>query len=266
MSLTFRHPDILRIARAEGRVSVEALAARFGVTQQTIRRDLAELTQTGALTRVHGGAILPPGASNLEYDARRRLNAPAKAAIAHAAAAHIPNGACVFLDIGTTSEAVARALSGHEGLMVVTNNLHVARIIGPGAADVVITGGTLRQADMGLVGPLAVKTIETFRFDHAILGCSALHEDGEMLDFDLSEVAVSQALLRRAGQVTLVADASKFQRTAPVRIGAITDVARVITDAELPTPLAEACARAGTQVERVRVFAATPPGRLFQGG
>ena len=232
-------------------MSVEGLAARFGVTQQTIRRDLAELTQSGALARVHGGAILPPGASNIEYDARRRLNAQAKAAIGRAAAAHIPNGACIFLDIGTTSEAVARALSGHEGLMVVTNNLHVAEILGPGAAEVVVTGGALRPADMGLVGPLAVQTIERFRFDHALLGCSALHEAGDMLDFDVQEVAVSQALLRRAGQVTLVADASKFQRTAPVRIGAITDVARMITDAPLPAPLAALCARAGVRVEAV---------------
>ncbi len=250
MSTTFRHPDILEIARRDGRVTVGGLAERFGVTSQTIRRDLANLTRAGALERVHGGAVLASGLTNLEYAARRRLNAVEKQAIGRAAATRIPDGASVFLDIGTTSEAVARALSAHRGLMVVTNNLHVAEILRAGACgEVIVTGGTLRAADNGLVGPLTVQSIESFRFDCAVLACSAVDETGDLLDFDLQEVQVGQALLRRAREVVLVADRSKFRRNAPVRIANLADVGRVVSDAALPGTLAALCARAGVTIE-----------------
>lgn len=250
MSHSLRHPEILELARREGRVTVEGLAARFGVTQQTIRRDLADLTRSGAVERVHGGAILPPGASNIEYHARRRLNAAAKQAIGRACAAHIPDRAAIFLDIGTTSEAVARALRDHAGLMVVTNNLHVADILHAHPdCEVIVTGGALRRADHGLVGPLTVQGINGFRFDHAVLGCSALEGAGEMMDFDAREVQVGQALLRRARQITLIVDHSKLHRSAPLRIGALDEVHRVITDQPLPLAMRRACLDAGTDIE-----------------
>ena len=252
MSTTFRHPEILKIARDAGHVTVEGLARHFDVTLQTIRRDLAVLTRHGALERVHGGAVLPSGVANLEYEARRRLNAGGKQAIGRAAAAHIPNGASVFLDIGTTSEAVARALLQHRGLMIVTNNLHVAEILRHGAAgEVIVTGCALRAADNGLVGPLTVQSIESFRFDRAVMACSAIDAGGDILDFDLQEVQVSQALLRRSRDVMLVADRSKFSRSAPVRIGNLADVSRVISDAALPHTLATLCAAADTRFEAV---------------
>ncbi|WP_372885685.1 DeoR/GlpR family DNA-binding transcription regulator, partial [Shimia sp.] len=120
MSQNFRHPDILEIARQTGRVTVEGLAAHFDVTVQTIRRDLKDLANAGKLERVHGGAVLPSGVANIVYEERRRLNETAKKRIAQACAGTIPDGASVFLNIGTTTEAVARALLGHRRLMVVT--------------------------------------------------------------------------------------------------------------------------------------------------
>ena len=108
MAQGFRLPEILDLARAEGRVTVDDLAHRFGVTAQTIRRDLAELDEAGKLERVHGGAILRSGTVNIGYQERAALNAEEKRAIARACAAEIPEGASVFLAIGTTTEAVAR--------------------------------------------------------------------------------------------------------------------------------------------------------------
>lgn len=252
MSQSFRHPEILEIARAEGKVLVEDLARRFNVTVQTIRRDLTELANAGKLERVHGGAILPSGVTNILYEERRRLNAPAKVAIGSACAAAIPESCSIFLDIGTTTEAVARALIDHRNLMVVTNNLNVARILLANPdCEIVLAGGALRRADNGLVGHITARTIENFRFDHAILGCSALDEEGDMLDFDIQEVLVGQTLLKRSREVMLVADASKFQRSAPVRIGSLRDVDHVFTDAPLPEPLAARCAEWGTRVHVV---------------
>ncbi|NCQ23012.1 MAG: DeoR family transcriptional regulator [Rhodobacteraceae bacterium CG17_big_fil_post_rev_8_21_14_2_50_63_15] len=252
MSQTFRLPDILEIARTEGKVTVDDLAERFDVTVQTIRRDLTVLANSGKLERVHGGAILPSGVTNILYEERRRLNEPAKAAIGRACAAAIPHDASIFLDIGTTTEAVARALIDHRNLMVVTNNIHVAQILLANRdCEIIVAGGALRRSDNGLVGNLTARAIENFKFDFSILGCSAMDEDGEMLDFDVQEVIVGQTLLTRSREVFLVADNSKFQRNAPVRIGSLRDVDQMFTDAPLPAALAETCARWGTNVHVV---------------
>lgn len=249
MSQTFRQPDILEIARTEGKVMVEDLAERFNVTVQTIRRDLTELANAGKLERVHGGAILPSGVTNIVYEERRRLHEDAKQSIARACAAAIPDNASVFLDIGTTTEAVAQALLDHSNLMVVTNNMNVANILLANPdCEIVVAGGTLRRSDNGLVGNITARTIENFKFDHTILGCSAMDEDGDLLDFDIQEVLVGQTLLKRSREVLLVADHSKFQRNAPVRIGSLQDIDRFFTDRPLPPTLMDRCAGWGTEV------------------
>ncbi len=256
MSQSIRHPEILALARREGQVSVEDLAQHFGVTLQTIRRDLSDLAEAGRLERVHGGAVLPSGTANIAYEARRALNIGAKTAIARACAARIPADSAVFLNIGTSTEAVAQALLSHDPLMVVTNNMNVAQILAahPGCA-VTLTGGTLRRADGGLVGPLAVETIRQFKFDLAVIGCSALDAEGDVLDYDMQEVSVSQALLRHARRAILVADQSKLQRTAPVRVASLSQIDLLITDAPLPEQLARACNDWQTEVEIVNVQA-----------
>ena len=126
MTQTIRYPEILEIARRDGKVTVEHLSEHFGVTLQTIRRDLADLAEAGRLERVHGGAVLPSGTVNIGYEERRRLNARGKIAMARACAAQIPEDCAVFLNIGTSTEAVAAELMHHRNLLVVTNNMNVA--------------------------------------------------------------------------------------------------------------------------------------------
>ena len=255
MAQTFRQAEILELARRDGKVTVDGLSEHFGVAVQTIRRDLAELADDGHLQRVHGGAILESGTQNIGYVQRQSLNRDAKSAIALAAAGTVAEGCSIFLNIGTTTEATAAALTRHNGLMVVTNNINVATILS--AVDgntVILTGGTLRAADNGLIGPLAVDTIRQFKFDHAIIGCSALDADGDILDFDIQEVGVSHAIISQSRFVTLVADHSKFSRTAPARIASIAQVDQFITDRPLPADLAQRCADWGT-----KVIVAPPP-------
>lgn len=249
MSQTLRHPEILDIARREGKVTVDGLALRFGVTLQTIRRDLSDLAEAGRLERVHGGAVLPSGTTNVAYEERRALNTTAKAAMARACAAAVPNGASVFLNIGTSTEAVARDLIHHSDLMVITNNMNVARTLSAHqACDVVLTGGKLRRSDGGLVGALAVETIRAFKFDLAVIGCSALDAERDLLDFDIEEVGVSRAILAQARRTFLVADHSKFSRTAPARIASLAAVDTLFTDRPLQASLQAACDSWGTQV------------------
>lgn len=252
MAQTFRHPDILEIARREGKVTVEDLADRFGVTLQTIRRDLTELAQANKLERVHGGAVLRSGTSNIEYEDRRILNADSKRAMARACAAQIPDGCSVFLNIGTSTEAVALQLLNHHELMVVTNNMNVANImLDNPACQTIVTGGKLRRSDGGLIGSVAIDTIRQFKFDVAVIGCSAMDEDGDLLDFDVEEVGVSQTIIAQSRKCFLVADASKFKRTAPVRIASMQSLSGVFTDAAFSPALAERCRKWQTEISVV---------------
>ncbi|MDD9718367.1 DeoR/GlpR family DNA-binding transcription regulator [Dinoroseobacter sp. PD6] len=249
MTQTLRHPEILEIARRDGKVTVDRLAAHFGVTLQTIRRDLSDLAEAGRLERVHGGAVLPSGTSNVAYEERRALNTGAKRAMARACAAQIPNGISLFLNIGTSTEAVAQELLHHTDLLVITNNMNVARILTANPdCEVILTGGQLRRSDGGLIGALAVESIRAFKFDLAVIGCSALDAEGDLLDFDIQEVGVSRAILAQSRRTFVVADHSKFSRKAPARIASLSAVETLFTDQPVPPPVAEACAGWSTRI------------------
>ena len=252
MALSFRQTEILELARAEGRVVVDGLADRFGVTLQTIRRDLTDLADAGLLDRVHGGAMIRTGVSNIGYETRRSMNDAAKAAIARACAQMIPDNSSMILNIGTTTEAVARELLNHQNITVVTNNMNVANIlVGNDSCDVMVAGGALRRSDGGLVGDLTTEFIAQFKVDFAVIGASALDRDGDLLDFDLAEVRVSKAILRQARQVFLVMDASKLDRPAPVRLASLSQMDAVFTDRALPEDLMAKCAEWQTVVHVV---------------
>ncbi|MCT4608495.1 MAG: DeoR/GlpR family DNA-binding transcription regulator [Pelagimonas sp.] len=249
MSQRLRQPEILEMARQQGKVSVDALARHFDVTEQTIRRDLGELALLGHIERVHGGAVPSSGTSNIQYEERRQLNSDAKTNIARACAALIPDGASLFLNIGSTTEAIARALMAHKNLLIVTNNSNIPPILADNpSCEVILTGGHFRSSDGGLVGDLAARTIRMFKFDLAIIGCSAMDESGDILDYDLQEVTVSQTILDQSRKTILAADHSKLHRSAPVRIATLKSLDVLVTDAALPAFLAENCAGWNTQV------------------
>jgi DeoR family transcriptional regulator, glycerol-3-phosphate regulon repressor len=249
MALSFRQAEILEIARIEGRVVVEILAERFQVTLQTIRRDLSELADAGLLDRVHGGAVLRTGVSNFGYEERRRMNDVAKAAIGRACAQAIPNNSSLILNLGTTTEAVARELLKHTNITVVTNNINVANILlANESCEIMVAGGALRRSDGGLVGDLTTEFMGQFKVDYAIIGVSALDRDGDLLDFDLPEVRVSRAIIRQSRQVFLATDASKLGRSAPVRLGSLAEIDTVFINKPLPDDLTRKCAEWETTV------------------
>ena len=249
MALSLRQNEILELARAEGRVLVEDLAQRFDVTLQTIRRDLGDLAEAGHVDRIHGGAVPRTGMVNLGYEARRRMNGEAKAAIAAACAAAIPDNSSLILNLGTTTEAVARALIQHSNITVVTNNMNVANILAANpSCDIVVTGGALRRSDGGLVGEMATQHIQEFKVDFAVIGASGLDLDGDLLDYDLAEVRVSRAILRQARSAFLVLDHSKLGRSAPARIASLATIDSFFTDLPLPEGLQARCTDWGTSV------------------
>ncbi len=242
--IPIRQAEILNFARKTGRVGVEQLALEFGVTPQTIRKDLNDLCDRGLLHRVHGGAVASSGVSNVGYGARRNLAADAKQRIGRKAAALIPDNCSIIINIGTTTEQVALALRARTGLRVITNNINVVNILqGYRDIEVIVTGGTVRHLDGGVVGEAAIEFIQQFRVDYAVIGASAIEDDGSLLDYDFSEVKVAQAIIRNARSTILVADSMKFERSAPVRIGCLSMVDTIVTDKPLSPDLDLICAQ-----------------------
>jgi DeoR family transcriptional regulator, glycerol-3-phosphate regulon repressor len=239
-----RQQDILALARLQGRVSVEDLAVRFEVSPQTIRKDLNELCDSRLLARVHGGAVVSSGVENVAYEARRLVAHAEKRAIGAAAARLIPHGASLFINIGTTTEEVARALTEHEDLLVITNNLNVATLLyRHPKMSLIVAGGPVRRADGAVIGSAAVDFINQFKVDYAVIGTSAIDEDGTLLDFDYREVRVARAIIENSRRVMLVADKLKLERAAPIRVGHLSELDDFVTDA-LPSELLRAMCEA----------------------
>ena len=181
LHLSQRQREVLDVARAQGKVMVESLAQSFGVTSQTIRRDLNQLCRLRLLQRIHGGAVLMDRGSKPGYAARLRLAAEGKAAIGRRTAGLIPNDASLIVNIGTTTEQVVRNVREHLGLTVITNNLNVVNALRPlENIEVMTAGGVVRREDGGIVGDATVEFIEQFRVDYAIIGTSAIEEGRDL--------------------------------------------------------------------------------------
>ena len=226
-----RQERIIDLVRERGFVAIEALAEHFEVTPQTIRRDINQLCERGLMRRYHGGAGLPSSVENLAYQTRQVLNRGEKARIAKVVAAEVPDNASLFINIGTTTEEVAKALIDHHGLRVITNNLNVANMLAEKPDfEVIVAGGLVRSRDRGIVGEATLDTIRQFKVDIGIIGISGIDDDGSLLDFDYREVRVSQAIIVNSRRVFLATDHTKFGRNALVRLGHVREIDALFTD------------------------------------
>ena len=230
MSLIVRQQKTLELVRERGYISIDELALYFDVTPQTIRRDINQLADDGLLRRYHGGAAHDSSVENTEYTMRVGHMLVEKQRIAKAVAAAVPDHASLFINIGTTTEAIAHALLNHTGLRVITNNLNVAKILSAKEDfEVLIASGRVRP-DGGVIGQATADFFKQFKADYALMGISGIDEDGTLLDFDFQEVCVSQEIVSSARQVFLAADNSKFGRNAMIRLGSLKEVDCIITD------------------------------------
>jgi DeoR family transcriptional regulator, glycerol-3-phosphate regulon repressor len=235
-----RRERIVELVRRQGFVSIEALAQLFAVTPQTVRRDINTLCDQAVLQRHHGGAALASSVENIAYPERQVLCVEEKRRIARLVAEHIPDHASLFINIGTTTEEIAKALLRHQGLRVITNNLNVAALLcGKPDFQVIVAGGVVRARDRGVIGEAAIDLIRQFRVDYGVIGISGIDFDGTLLDFDYQEVRVAQAIIASSRRVYLAADHTKFGRNALVRLGTLEDVDALFTDRAPPTPLRE---------------------------
>lgn len=241
-----RQASLLEQVRASGSSSLEALAERFSVTLQTVRRDVKLLSDAGLLARFHGGVRVPSSTTeNIAYRQRQHIHREAKRRIARTVAAAVPAGSSLFINIGTTTEAIAHALLGHKGLRVITNNLNVAAILSDNPeCELIVAGGIVRPRDRGIVGEVTIDFIQQFKVDIGLIGISGIESDGTLRDFDYREVKVARAIIERSRQVWLAADHSKFNRPAMVELARFDEIDMLFTDAPPPQPFPELLAAA----------------------
>jgi DeoR family glycerol-3-phosphate regulon repressor len=239
-TLEERRREILALVRAHGFVAIEDLANRFSLTPQTIRRDINRMSEMGLLQRYHGGAAVHSSVQNMAYTTRQILFPEEKRLIGRLVAASVPDRASLFINIGTTTEEASKALLDHTGLTVITNNLNVAIIMsGNEDFEVLVAGGQVRNVDRGITGESSIDFIRQFKVDYGIIGISGIDMDGSLLDFDYREVRAARAIIENSRQTFLVADHSKYGRSAMVRLGHIRDVDALFTDEPPPSPLGE---------------------------
>lgn len=230
-----RRRAIVEAVHRRGYVSNEDLARLFDVAVQTIRRDIRTLEAEGALIRHHGGASASSSVENIAYAQRQIRNRREKDAIGAAAAAVIPDDASLFVNIGTTTEAFARALASHRGLRIITNNLHVAALlVGSEDCHVVVTGGTVRMRDGGILGGDSLTMLDRYRADYGVIGISGIDEDGTLLDYDQEEIRASELIRANSRKILLLADHTKFSRRPLMNAGNIAGVSAFVTDRAPP--------------------------------
>lgn len=187
------------------------------------------------ILRHHGGAALPSSSVNTSPARQEGHPDAGKERIARKVASQIPDGATLFIDIGTTPEAVAHALLEHNDLRIVTNNLNVATtLMVKEDFRIILAGGELRSRDGGIIGEATLDFISQFRLDFGILGISGVDSDGSLLEFDYHEVRTKRAIIENSRHVMLVVDHSKFGRNAMVNMGSISMVDAVYTDVMPP--------------------------------
>lgn len=235
MKQSDRHEMIVALLGQKCYITTEELVEQFVVSPQTIRRDLNLLAEQNKIQRHHGGATLPSSLENTAWHERKTRLSLEKMNIAERVASDIGDGSSLFIDIGTTPEAVAHALLDHANLCVVTNNLNVATLL-QAKKDfrLVIAGGEIRPADGGIMGEATLDFISQYRLDYGVIGISGIDMNGALLEFDYHEVRVKRAIIENSRNVILVADHSKFGRNAIVNLGDLSLINTLYTDKQPP--------------------------------
>src|SRR5262245_22187714 len=247
-----RHARILQLVAGGGFVLVSDVAARLAVSEMTIRRDLAALEDRGLIVRTHGGAIsigrreVFDGAEPA-FSSRRRRNAAAKAAIAHAAAALVGERESIGIDVGTSALALAEALVERRDIAVFTNNLYAAAALGRGNCPVHVLGGVVRGPELSVIGSNPLRQIRHYYLSKLFLGVSGATPEG-FFDYSPEDTEIKRAWMAQAERVIVLCDSSKFDHRSVTRVCGLGEVAVLVSEAPPPHHLAEALAKAGTKV------------------
>jgi len=239
-SIDARQEMLVDLVRQRGFISIEAMAEHFNVSTQTIRRDIDQLCGMNKLARYHGGAGLLPGSEQLAYANRKARNLEQKNTIASLVAAQIPDGSSLFIDIGTTMEAVAKALIRHKNLRIITNHIRVVSILSESTDfEIILAGGLVRNRDQAITGEATSEFLRKFKVGYAIFGIGSIENDGAMLDYDYRDVHVSKTAIDISKKRFAAADHSKFNADAMVHLGHVSQVDAFFTDTAPPQEITD---------------------------
>lgn len=233
-ALTKRQNRVLALTEQQGFVTIERLAEEFGVSAQTVRRDIIALADAGRLQRFHGGAgVIGSGETlRLDHSQKEQVAVEDKYLVGCKAAALIPDGASIYLDVGTTVEFAATQLNNRSGLKIFTNSMRAALAFAPQAHEVTVLGGRVAGKDGSLIGEDIVVALNGLRIDFALIACSAIDDRGRVMDYDMSKIAVKKAAMSAAGTRMLLATPSKFGRTALSTLAMVKDFDHIVTGCE----------------------------------
>jgi DeoR/GlpR family transcriptional regulator of sugar metabolism len=239
-----RKKTILDVLKRDGQVLATELSASFGVSEDTVRRDLRELAAEGLLQRVHGGA-LPASPATASFARRQGMESDAKRRIARRAAEMIAPGQVVIIDGGTTSALLVQQLPADLAATVVTHSPSVAVALAEHpAVDVVLIGGKLYKHSIVTVGAAAIEAMSHINADLYFMGVTGVHPRAGLSTGDFEEAHVKRALAARAAETVVLASAAKLNAASAYRIGAIelaqTVIVEASADAKLIAPLEEA--------------------------
>lgn len=244
-----RHASILTLVREHRTVSVEYLAEHLNASRETIRRDLTELSSRGLLRKYHGGATLLIEQTEGKFRNRRHEQAQEKRAVARYAAALFNQGDTLFIDTGTTTLAFAQELAHQGAMTVITNSLTITQLMARSGQKhrVFLIGGEYLEDASENVGKLAVEQIKQFQALDAVITVGAIDEKG-IMDYELQEAEIAQAMIAQARRITVIADATKLNRTALFRVCTLDQIHRLIVSAKPEPSLYEALTAAGVEV------------------
>ena len=237
LNLNIRRYKIIDFVREHGYASIEMLVKQLNVSAQTIRRDIIYLDKQSILKRHHGGIGIIPGTKGLSYSSREIENVGAKNRIGAAIASKIPDGASIFIDIGTTMEPIAEGLLNHKGLTIVTNHIGVALILSQNPEFIIlISGGQLRSQDKAIIGESSIEFLSKNRVAFGIFGVGSIANDGQLLDYDYRDAQFSRYAMEASRTKFVAADHSKFNADAMMPIAHISEIDSFFTD-EMPPEL-----------------------------
>ncbi|WNQ09540.1 DeoR/GlpR family DNA-binding transcription regulator [Paenibacillus aurantius] len=241
--LNDRQQVIMDRLEAEGEIRLHDLKEMFEVTEMTIRRDLEKLEQAGLLRRTFGGAIR--AGTDIALKDRTGVMAEEKARIGRKAASLILPGDCLFIDGGSTTFELVRALKPGLDITVVTNALNIANELQTKRIAAIVSGGMILEATSTLIGPFAESLVESMAFSRVFLGSTGVSPQHGFSNSNMYETEIKKAAIRKASEVNILLDHSKFGGADLFSFARLDDVQRVITD-RLPDPsFLEACRQAG---------------------
>ena len=244
-----RRNQIVELLNQQQMVKNTDLMERFGISIETVRRDLAFLEEEGVLERIYGGAVKKTYRSTEPlYASREKENEQEKRAIAREAAKLIAPNDTVFLDLGTTVGFLAEEIGKDQELTAFTNALRTAVVLSekPGC-QVIIPGGTLRTYELSVSGSMAEENMRRFNVDKAFIGGAGVTESG-ITDFHIGEAGLRRQIIANARQVIVLADYSKFGIRAVSNICALKDVDVLITDDKTPQHMLDMLQANGVKV------------------